>query len=187
MPPSGRASAVATVVSAFVDDPVERWLWPEAREYAAGFPAFVEAFAGPALDSQTAWILEEFAAVALWLAPGTERDGDSIVNILSETVAPENTRRHSRSCRRWRTSIPPPPTGTYPGWPWVTAAKAEASGRRSLSKASPGSMRAACPRIWRPQTRGDPAVRASRLQGGPGRRTGGSLSAITMCSETRAS
>jgi GNAT superfamily N-acetyltransferase len=89
VPPGGRATAIATVVSAFVDDPVERWLWPEAAEYAASFPAFVEAFAGPAFDRQTAWMLDEFSAVALWLAPGTEPDGDSIVGILSETVAPE--------------------------------------------------------------------------------------------------
>jgi GNAT superfamily N-acetyltransferase len=89
VPPGGRATAIATVVSAFVDDPVERWLWPEAAEYAASFPAFVEAFAGPAFDHETAWMLDGCAAVALWLAPGSEPDGDSIVGVLSETVARE--------------------------------------------------------------------------------------------------
>jgi GNAT superfamily N-acetyltransferase len=87
VPVGGRAKAVAVVASAFADDPVERWLWPEGNEYAAHFPAFVEAFAGPAFDGHTAWMLDECSAIALWLAPGAEPDGDSIASVLSETVA----------------------------------------------------------------------------------------------------
>jgi GNAT superfamily N-acetyltransferase len=89
VPASGRANAVATVTSAFADDPVERWLWPEDDEYTVHFPAFVEAFAGPAFDHHTAWMLDDCSAVALWLGPGAEPDGESIVGVLSETVAPE--------------------------------------------------------------------------------------------------
>jgi GNAT superfamily N-acetyltransferase len=87
VPPSGHAKAVATIVSAFADDPVERWLWPGDDDYAAHFPAFVEAFAGPAFERRTAWMLGDFSAIALWLAPGAEPDGESIVTVLSETVA----------------------------------------------------------------------------------------------------
>jgi GNAT superfamily N-acetyltransferase len=87
VPVGGRARAIATVASAFADDPVERWLWPEDDEYAAHFPAFVEAFAGPAFERDTAWMLDSYSAIALWLAPGAEPDGDSIVGVLSETVA----------------------------------------------------------------------------------------------------
>jgi GNAT superfamily N-acetyltransferase len=47
----------------------------------------VEAFAGPAFERDTAWMLDSYSAVALWLAPGVEPDGDSIVGVLSETVA----------------------------------------------------------------------------------------------------
>jgi GNAT superfamily N-acetyltransferase len=35
-----RDAAVATIVAAFVDDPVERWLYPELDAYRAHFPAF---------------------------------------------------------------------------------------------------------------------------------------------------
>jgi ribosomal protein S18 acetylase RimI-like enzyme len=87
VPPRGRAKAVSIVVSAFADDPVERWLWPADDEYTAHFPAFVGAFAGSAFERQTAWMLDDFSAVALWLAPGAEPDGESIVAVLSETVA----------------------------------------------------------------------------------------------------
>jgi GNAT superfamily N-acetyltransferase len=86
VPPDGRARAVATIISAFASDPVERWLWPEDDNYAAHFPTFVEAFAGPAFKRQTAWMLDDCSAVALWLAPGAEPDGESIVAVLSETV-----------------------------------------------------------------------------------------------------
>jgi GNAT superfamily N-acetyltransferase len=85
--PDERAEAVDTIVSAFVNDPVERWLWPGAEEYERHFPSFVEAFAGPALEQQTAWALGDFTAVVLWLSPGAAPDGDSIGGVLSETVA----------------------------------------------------------------------------------------------------
>ena len=38
--------AIATIVAAFADDPVERWLYPEEAEYLEHFPRFVTAFAG---------------------------------------------------------------------------------------------------------------------------------------------
>jgi GNAT superfamily N-acetyltransferase len=88
VPASARGRAIATVVSAFAADPVERWLWPGGA-YEAYFPGFVEAFAGPAFEKQTAWMLDDFSAVALWLAPGAEPDGELLGAILSETVAEE--------------------------------------------------------------------------------------------------
>jgi ribosomal protein S18 acetylase RimI-like enzyme len=87
VPVSERASAVATLVSAFTNDPVERWLWPDDQAYAAHFPEFVIALGGRAFETHTAWCLDEFAAVALWFAPGGEPDGDLIVSVITETVA----------------------------------------------------------------------------------------------------
>ena len=68
--PVGRsesARAYATLVSAFTEDPVERWLYPEASEYLTHFGRFIEAFAGRAFDARTAWAVGDVAAVALWL------------------------------------------------------------------------------------------------------------------------
>jgi GNAT superfamily N-acetyltransferase len=79
--------AFATLVSAFVDDPVERWLYPDTDDYLAHFPEFLKAFGGPGFDEQTVWELDDFAAVALWLPPGAEPDGDAIVAVLTDTVA----------------------------------------------------------------------------------------------------
>ena len=81
------ARAFATLVSAFTDDPVERWLYPESQQYLTHFPEFLAAFGGKAFDEQTVWSLGEFSAVALWLPPGTEPDGDAITAVLTESVS----------------------------------------------------------------------------------------------------
>jgi GNAT superfamily N-acetyltransferase len=82
-----QARAVETLVSAFIDDPVERWLYPELSAYLTCFPRFVAAFAGPAFDAGTVWKLIDVAAVALWLGPGVDADGDAVVSVLAETVS----------------------------------------------------------------------------------------------------
>jgi ribosomal protein S18 acetylase RimI-like enzyme len=84
---SDQPRAVATLVSAFTDDPVERWLWPDDEAYARHFPRFVAALGGNTFHAQTAWHLGAFAAVALWFAPGNEPDGDLIVSAIAETVS----------------------------------------------------------------------------------------------------
>jgi GNAT superfamily N-acetyltransferase len=83
-----QASVYATLVSAFTNDPVERWLWPEPAEYRSCFPQFLAAFGGRAFETDTVWTLEEFSAVAMWLPPGAEPDGASIISVLTDTVAP---------------------------------------------------------------------------------------------------
>jgi GNAT superfamily N-acetyltransferase len=84
----GQTMALATLTLAFAADPVERWLYPESERYLAYFPKFLAAFGGGAFDEQTVWKLGEFSAVALWLPPGTEPDGDAITSVLADSVAP---------------------------------------------------------------------------------------------------
>jgi ribosomal protein S18 acetylase RimI-like enzyme len=79
--------AIATLVSAFIADPVERWLYPQASAYLTEFPAFVAAFGGAAFERETVWSLDDLAAVAIWLPPGVQVDGDAIVTVLSESVS----------------------------------------------------------------------------------------------------
>jgi ribosomal protein S18 acetylase RimI-like enzyme len=82
-----QAAALDTLVLAFAADPVERWLYPEAYTYLRVFRRFLTAFGGRAFDQQTAWKIGPSSAVALWLPPGTEPDGDLIIGTLTETVA----------------------------------------------------------------------------------------------------
>jgi ribosomal protein S18 acetylase RimI-like enzyme len=79
--------ATDTIVLAFAADPVERWMYPRAGDYLRHFRAFVEALAGPALADGTAWMLDDFAAVALWLGPGSAPDGEAIASVLTDSLA----------------------------------------------------------------------------------------------------
>lgn len=83
-----RKRAFDTLVLAFAADPVIRWFYPEARDYLMHFPEFLAAFGGNAFAEGTVWRLGEFSAVALWLPPRADLDGDAIVAALTETVAP---------------------------------------------------------------------------------------------------
>jgi GNAT superfamily N-acetyltransferase len=84
-----RHRALDTLVLAFAADPVERWLYPQPDSYLGSFRRFLVAFGGRAFDEQTAWKIGACSAVALWLPPGAEPDGESLVNTLTETVAPD--------------------------------------------------------------------------------------------------
>lgn len=88
VPKDEQAKAYATLVSAFADDPVERWLYPELQDYRTHFPGFLAAFGGRAFDEQTVWSIGGFSAVACWLPPGAEPDGDAVVTVLTESVSP---------------------------------------------------------------------------------------------------
>jgi ribosomal protein S18 acetylase RimI-like enzyme len=67
----------------------EDWLLLGGRvvDSQTQFPAFVGAFGGEAFEKETVWSLDEFAAVAMWIPPGAEADGDAIVAALSESVS----------------------------------------------------------------------------------------------------
>jgi ribosomal protein S18 acetylase RimI-like enzyme len=83
---SEQASVIATLVSAFIADPVERWLFAEPLQYLTHFPAFVAAFGMGGFASDTVFKLGDCAAVAIWIPPGAEADGEAIVAALMESV-----------------------------------------------------------------------------------------------------
>src|ERR1700693_356154 len=80
--------ALDILVFAFSADAVERWVYPEARQYLTYFPAFLAAFGGRAFAEETVWSVGDFSAVALWLPPGADADGDGIVGVLTHSIAP---------------------------------------------------------------------------------------------------
>ena len=79
--------AIRTLVSAFEDDPVERWLYPDQAQYRRHFPSFIAAFGGAAFHDQTVWRLGDFDAVAFWFGPGRQPDGEAVVQVLVETTS----------------------------------------------------------------------------------------------------
>jgi ribosomal protein S18 acetylase RimI-like enzyme len=115
VPRTEESRAYQTLVSAFTDDPVERWLYPELPEYLTHFPKFLAAFGGRAFDEQTVWGLGECSAVALWLPPGVEPDGDAIGDVLSETISSDKHGDTFAVLEQMGAAHP-----TYPHWylPW---------------------------------------------------------------------
>jgi GNAT superfamily N-acetyltransferase len=81
--------AIATLVSAFEADPVERWLYPGDEEYREHFPAFVAAFGGAAFRDGTVWRLGDFDGVAFWFGPDREPDGEAVARVLVDTTREE--------------------------------------------------------------------------------------------------
>ena len=113
--PDERARGYASLVLAFVTDPAERWLYPDAQQYLTHFPRFLAAFGGRAFDEKTAWRFQDFSSVALWLPPGAEPDGDAIVAVLTESVAADKHEELFSVFEQMDATHP-----TYPHWylPW---------------------------------------------------------------------
>jgi hypothetical protein len=70
---SEEAGVIATLVSAFIADPVERWLFAEPLRYLTHFARFVAAFGMAGFASETVFKLGDFAAVAIWIPPELNR------------------------------------------------------------------------------------------------------------------
>jgi ribosomal protein S18 acetylase RimI-like enzyme len=124
----------ATIVSAFISDPVERWLWREARQYLSHFPAFVCAFGATAFEADAVWTLEDYAAVALWIPPGAEPDGERIVAVLRDTVPVE---QHADTFAVLEQMNRLHPTGAHWYLPWLAvdpARQASGLGGRLLAQ-----------------------------------------------------
>lgn len=80
---------IQTITLGFLADPVARWIWPEAATYLETMPKFANAFGGAAFGHDTAYIADAYKAVALWLPPGVEPDGEAVEELLAGSVAPE--------------------------------------------------------------------------------------------------
>lgn len=52
--------ALDVLVTAFIADPVLRWMYPDASGYLTRFPAFLRAFGGKAFTSRTVWRFGDF-------------------------------------------------------------------------------------------------------------------------------
>jgi len=84
-----RDRAVGTLVTAFAAEPVVRWIYPNASQYVVHFPRALLAFGGVAFTEGGVWQLGDFVAVALWMPPGVEPDGDATLAEFHESVDPE--------------------------------------------------------------------------------------------------
>jgi ribosomal protein S18 acetylase RimI-like enzyme len=82
--PADRELITSSLVAAFVDDPVLRWLFPDEetyREYAAAF--FGHLF-DKRVHRQSIWMVDDGASVAIWEPPAADSapPGDTLAALL---------------------------------------------------------------------------------------------------------
>jgi GNAT superfamily N-acetyltransferase len=82
---AGRVSTLLT--AAFADNPFSRWLFPSDDDYTQHFPEFVSVVVDGVYEAETAWQLDDFAAVALVRGPNVEPDTELIGSTLRTIVA----------------------------------------------------------------------------------------------------
>jgi ribosomal protein S18 acetylase RimI-like enzyme len=80
-----RVYAVLTL--AFATDPPNRWMYPEPGQYLRQFPKFARALGGAALHLRTAFVIQDYSAAALWLAPGAKPDEQALMKHIEKSVA----------------------------------------------------------------------------------------------------
>ena len=106
----------ATLLLAFASDPVERWLYPGPDEYLKAFPDFLRAFGGTAFSSGTVWESDGCSAVAMWLPPAAQADGERIVETVKGTVVSARQADCMLALEQMDAAHP-----TFPHWylPWL--------------------------------------------------------------------
>jgi ribosomal protein S18 acetylase RimI-like enzyme len=82
--PEDKARLLQTLVLGFSADPMARWASPDAAVYLDRRVEFFDAFGGAAFDHGTAFVADDGAAVATWLPPGVESDGERLLAIMTE-------------------------------------------------------------------------------------------------------
>ncbi len=85
--PNDEERVLGTIVLSFGSDPPARWMFSEPHDYLANYPHFARAFAGGALKHQSAYYVDDFAGVALWLPPGAQPDENALLALLERTIS----------------------------------------------------------------------------------------------------
>lgn len=85
----GSERAIATLVVAFIDDPIIRWFLPDGHRYLTHFPELLNLFAEPAAHEGSIDVSGPNAGAALWHAPDAELDDEMLVGLLHANIEPQ--------------------------------------------------------------------------------------------------
>ena len=77
----------AAMTMAFSADPVARWAWPDPLQYLHVMVPLVDLFGGKAFDHGSAYVVEDFVAVAQFLPPGVHPDDAGLVALFRQHMA----------------------------------------------------------------------------------------------------
>ena len=82
--------AVASIVAAFITDPIARFAWPAPYDYLRAMPLATREFAGGSVEHDTAFVSDDCCGVAFWFPPGAHPDGEALERVFRETAKPEH-------------------------------------------------------------------------------------------------
>ncbi len=80
--------AVATIVAAFITDPIARFAWVSPYDHLRGMEQAARVFAGGSLEHGTAFVSHDFRGAALWLPPGAHPNGSALEQVFRDTAEP---------------------------------------------------------------------------------------------------
>jgi ribosomal protein S18 acetylase RimI-like enzyme len=81
--------AIATLVLAFSNDPVARWMYGDPHQYLQHMPTFFRALGKGSFESGAAQRTKDGLGIALWLPPGVHGEDGPVEVIIAESVAEE--------------------------------------------------------------------------------------------------
>jgi len=81
--------AIATLVLAFVTDPVARWMYDDPHQYLMHIPRLFRALGTSSFEARAAQRTSDGLGVAIWLPPGAHGDDRPLEAVIAETIAQE--------------------------------------------------------------------------------------------------
>ncbi len=88
--PDEMPQAVASILAAFITDPVARFAWPSPHDYLRSMPWATREFGGGSFEHGTAYVSADFCGAALWLPPGVHPDDEALKKVFRDTAKPEH-------------------------------------------------------------------------------------------------
>ena len=88
--PDEMPQAVASLVAAFITDPLARFGWPSPHDYLHAMPLLAREFAGGSFEHGTAYVTADFCGTALWLPPNVHTNSESLEKLARDTAKPEH-------------------------------------------------------------------------------------------------
>ena len=81
---------VASIVAAFITDPLARFAWPSPHDYLRAMPLCTREFAARSFEGGSAIVSANFCGAAIWLPPGVHPNAEALVSVFRETARPEH-------------------------------------------------------------------------------------------------